>query len=232
MSGVVKAIWLEPIGLFRYALRRYSRAKGGCSAGVYHDARVEIGEHNADFAPERRNGRPIAGAVAWPRDDSRWPVKCSRCEYLFLPDDSWFFDIDQLYRRSDDGSVCTIPTAPIGAIWNAGWLADNPEWCGPDGRSLYARCPGGNDWGIDTRASNCDSPCKHCATPYHAHKGITSFQPGGHAYEDARPHKCWVRHGEPPEIHVDKNGVTCGAGAGSIQTSNWHGFLHHGYFRP
>ena len=43
-------------------------------------------------------------------------------------------------------------------------------------------------------------------------------------------HRCWVRHGRPEDgtLHVDKNGQTCAAGAGSIQTHNWHGFLHNG----
>jgi hypothetical protein len=29
-------------------------------------------------------------------------------------------------------------------------------------------------------------------------------------------------------LHVDKNGNTCAAGAGSIITGKWHGFLHNG----
>jgi len=41
-------------------------------------------------------------------------------------------------------------------------------------------------------------------------------------------HHCWVRHGVPPSITVDKNGPTCEAGAGSILTKNWHGFLRNG----
>jgi hypothetical protein len=41
-------------------------------------------------------------------------------------------------------------------------------------------------------------------------------------------HRCWVRHGNPPMITVDKNGPTCGAGAGSILSGNWHGFLRNG----
>ena len=47
-------------------------------------------------------------------------------------------------------------------------------------------------------------------------------------------HKCWVRHGRPEDgtLHVDKNGKTCAAGAGSILTSKWHGFLHNGHLVP
>lgn len=42
-------------------------------------------------------------------------------------------------------------------------------------------------------------------------------------------HKCWCRHGEAPNFTVDKNGVTCIAGAGSIQIGNYHGFLQNGF---
>jgi hypothetical protein len=62
-------------------------------------------------------------------------------------------------------------------------------------------------WHIDGRASNCTMP------------GDTE-------------HRCWVRHGEDGGvIHVDKNGHTCAAGAGSIQVEGFHGFLHHGVLR-
>lgn len=76
---------------------------------------------------------------------------------------------------------------------------------GDDGRSLVVRCPDGHDWMIDSRASNCTLP-----------KNDT--------------HHCWVRHGKPEDgtLHVDKNGATCAAGAGSI--GKWHGFLHGGRF--
>ena len=36
----------------------------------------------------------------------------------------------------------------------------------------------------------------------------------------------WVTDGT---LHVDKNGVTCAAGAGSIALPNLHGFLHNGH---
>ncbi len=45
-----------------------------------------------------------------------------------------------------------------------------------------------------------------------------------------RPHKCWIRHGTPPDLTVDKNGVTCNAGAGSILVGDYHGFLVNGRF--
>jgi len=81
-------------------------------------------------------------------------------------------------------------------------------WDNCTGKHLIIRVPDGDreeghPWNIDSRASNCTR-------------------------KDDRTHRCWVRHGEPPHIHVDKNGNTCSAGAGSIQTDKWHGFLHNG----
>jgi hypothetical protein len=72
---------------------------------------------------------------------------------------------------------------------------------------LMCMTPSNREWNIDGRASNCTMP-------------------------NERTHRCWVRHGTPPNIHVDKNGNTCQAGAGSIVSGNWHGFLHNGQLVP
>jgi hypothetical protein len=75
-----------------------------------------------------------------------------------------------------------------------------------DHRSLIVKCPDGHEWMIDSRASNCAMP-------------------------NDNTHHCWVRHGRPEDgtLHVDKSGNTCAAGAGSIETPKWHGFLHNGH---
>lgn len=72
-----------------------------------------------------------------------------------------------------------------------------------DGRWLVVRLPNGHDWCIDSRCNNCTRP-------------------------NDNAHRCWIRHGEPPNITVDKNGVTCSAGGGSIQSGDFHGFLRNG----
>ena len=84
-------------------------------------------------------------------------------------------------------------------------------WDNCDGKHLYCMCPDkdwpeGHPWNIDGRASNC-------------------------TMKDERTHRCWVRHGDPAipgQLHVDKKGHTCAAGAGSIAISGFHGFLHNG----
>ncbi len=82
-----------------------------------------------------------------------------------------------------------------------------PYWDNCDGRHLMVVLPKpGGTWDVDSRASNC-------------------------TMRDDRQHRCWVRHGDPtrPEtLHVDKQGHTCQAGAGSILSGGFHGYLHNG----
>lgn len=110
---------------------------------------------------------------------------------------------EQLYRRVDNGDIGTINSFGVGAIWEATWFNGFKGYCGTDGKSYIVKTPGG-DWMIDGRASNCTLP------------------------EDDE-HKCWCRHGVAPDFTVDKNGLTCNAGAGSIAIGNYHGFLKNGY---
>lgn len=89
-----------------------------------------------------------------------------------------------------------------GAMWWAAWLPKGWTWDNEVEPHLCVETPGGT-WNIDSRASNCTQPTD-------------------------RVHRCWVRHGVPPVITVDKSGLTCGAGGGSILCGGWHGFLRAG----
>lgn len=88
-----------------------------------------------------------------------------------------------------------------------------PPYCGGwtncPGRHLYAVCPDGHHWDIDSRASNCGLPDDHT-------------------------HRCWCRSGDPeadpPTLTVSKNCSTCAAGGGSIDTGTYHGMLQAGAF--
>src|SRR5579872_4789958 len=91
-----------------------------------------------------------------------------------------------LFRRTDTGEEIPLATAPCGAMWFADWYL--PSYCGPDGHVLVVRTPPNHDWIVDGRCSNCTLP-------------------------NDRDHNCWVRHGVPPDITVDKNGRSCAAGA-------------------
>lgn len=179
-------------------LRRYVSASK-CAAHGYHDAMnfIDIldGSSPSYEADEIADISGFAG-------DSRWPIRCD-CGYEFQDGDVRQVFTRRLWRREDSGEEFTLDEAPEGAIWEASWYSGIPSWCGPDGKALICKCPGGHDWHIDGRASNCTMP-------------------------NDNVHRCWVRHGTPPNLTVDKNGNTCQAGAGSIQTPNWHGFLRNG----
>lgn len=93
-----------------------------------------------------------------------------------------------------------------GCLFWADWYPENMYWDNHTGPHLCAVLPNGHHWNIDSRASNCTLP-------------------------NDRKHRCWCRHGEVPNITVNKNGNTCSAGGGSIAVSGWHGFLTNGEFK-
>jgi len=208
----VTCFWLEETGTVTVGLRRYRNGPSDCplpGAG-YHEAIVMTGTvpmlwsaepPDADHWFSGRDGRHGVPDYKWPGDDDpRWPAACA-CGEPFTDDDPRQEWAEVLYRRDGTGELLTLRDAPDGAMWDAWWMPCK----GPDGKSLMAKCPGGHEWAIDDRANNCTMP-------------------------DDTAHRCWVRHGEPPLITVDKDGLTCNAGAGSIQTANYHGFLRAGAF--
>lgn len=210
--------WLELTDQVDHSLRRfrYSSAGDPCTAGSYCDASVPIG-----LAPARyvdRDGRKFLDMLPdTPRDDPRWPTRCAHCGRPFTDDDEWQDFQRQVYVTAD-GTLCipddrqipgTVPTALPGAMWDAWWMGSHSR--GPDGICLAVLLPNRRTWLVDSRASNCTMP-------------------------DDNVHKCWVRHGDPrTEPHlltIDKDGVSCSAGAGSIQADDYHGFLHNGALTP
>lgn len=112
------------------------------------------------------------------------------------------------FRNVENGELYPdFKSLPPGAMFyaHASYQPRNP---GPDGRWLIVVTPGGQ-WDIDAKANNCTMP-------------------------DDWEHHCWVRHGVPPEITVDKNGHTCGCGCSiGIGDGNggyrYHGFLRNGF---
>lgn len=188
------------------SMRRYSRADGGCAANVgygYHNGQSPIletvtGEPDADGIYRR-----LPDDDHWPRTDSRWPVKCDHCAYVFTDSDHWQTFTVQVFV-DNAGKEYGRRDLPPGAMW----FEDEEEEYrrGPDGRSVHVILPDGSIWAID-------GPCSNCGLP-----------------NDRGPfdktHRCWVRHGIPPQLVVDKQGRTCSAGAGSIVGHNgYHGFL-------
>lgn len=151
----------------------------------------------------RREGPEGAGDLT-PEQNERWPTRCE-CGYTFVDTDERQIFSESLYIRSDTGETVTLADAPAGAMWFAAWMRGffRPQI---GDSPLIVKTPGG-DWMVDAQASNCTMADDH----------------------NQERHHCWVAHGTPPEITVDKNGVTCAAGAGSIQAGTYHGFLRGGY---
>jgi hypothetical protein len=233
----IKVFWIEPVAKYRHEIRRFAHSDVQCPAKPYgmscHDARVPLGDVES---AESLSGYNAAadGTDSWKSDhitraDVRWPSHCA-CGYAFADDDAWQVNYEPLYEAKGgphDGALFTLRDAPPGAMWDATWLHD-VEWAvGPDGIALHVQLPNGIPWNVDHEASNCTR---------------TQWLPGTYVGEDGierhaekmwkgRTHYCWIRHGDPRtgEIHVDKNGDTCAAGAGSILSGSYHGFLHNGY---
>lgn len=114
-----------------------------------------------------------------------------------------------VFRNMETGEELSSRELPVGALYAIKREPDD-AWppVGSDGLSIACVLPGRHHWYIDGRAANCTMPA------------------------DA-VHRCWVRHGTVGErIRVDKDGNTCQAGGGSIQTDKWHGNLHDGELRP
>ncbi len=144
---------LEPAGVVRWGLRRYSESHrpSSCPAEPgewgYHNATAMVGEE-----PEQKDARGYVcnATVGVPlHDDPRWPQRCA-CGYAFTGADQWQKWTESVYRRQDTGELVTLRAAPPGAMWNAWWMGRK----GPDGLSLCVKLPTGHEWWIDGPANN------------------------------------------------------------------------------
>ncbi len=208
-------------------MRAWLRAYWGGGEGIhgakygYHQSMVLLGD--ADHVPQPilwlEDQKAYFGSIE-DYDRGRWKQTCDECGEP-IPDGAvghpptalpgGGFQVHVKWRY-DTASGLLEPGCLYWTPWKhhrsdpaaqrACWEWDNCE--DPRGH-LMAVLPNGHEWDIDSRASNCTMP-------------------------NDKLHRCWVRHGEPPDVHVDKNGVTCAAGAGSIAVPGYHGFLHNGEF--
>ncbi len=204
----IQCFMLEPTERVRQKLRRYVGSdKAHCpdmpGTLSYHDAATLIEDAAATWDAEHRCIRNGVDSAAAYDDDPRWPTHCA-CGYAFTDDDPRQLFVDLIYRRTDTGEEVTLPDTPGGAMWYCDWMG--PLWNPQLGRLLSVRLPDGTDWLPDTQAQNCTMPDDH----------------------DQERHHCWVMHGQPPNLTIDKRGATCAAGAGSIQSRAYHGFLTDG----
>jgi len=137
-----------------------------------------------------------------PRLERGWKGSCERCG-VEIPWDEGTLVSGQLFRIWDTPSEALEPGC---LFWQDDYKGHcSGRWSNCDGRHLNAVLPNGHHWDIDSRASNC-------------------------TLKEDTIHRCWVRVGEPPNVHISKDGLSCAAGAGSILAGDYHGFLHHGVF--
>ncbi len=192
--------------VYRY-LRRYSAGDERCSEKAsYHNATklieiLEIPEPAGIFEQDER----MSSGDLHPHNDVRFPTKCDNCDYIFIPEDYFQVSTERMWQRENTHGLYRISEFPTGAMYYADWmLIENSNFYrGDDNHCLVVITPDGFPWFIDGAANNCTRPTEN--------------------------HKCWCRKGIPPNITVSKQGCeTCAAGAGSIQTSKWHGFLRNG----
>lgn len=206
----VRCFVIEETGNDRVWLRRYATPKDSGPCGQadgfsYHNARVLVGDMPGVRGAAHDDGvhyyshQPVPTP---PPEDPRWPDRCERCDYRFQADDARQVFHDRLMARLDTGAVDTIDGHEPGAMWDGWWF--RPSYVGPDGKTLVVKLPDGREWIVDSVASNCTKP-------------------------KDREHRCWVRSGAWPDVTVGKGGNTCDAGAGSILTPKWHGFLRGGW---
>lgn len=183
------------------------REGDGCPAGGDHVATITY-----PAEPERTRElddgfRVLDNGPEW--DTIDWPTTCDACPHEFTDDAFRSLQRRRRWRRPDTGETFDHPQhAGPGAMWDAHWMPSASKR--PDGRYLVVITPDGREWSIDGPARNCTRP--------------------------GEDHDCWCRHGDPPNVTVDKQPEpgrsTCAAGAGSIGTPGYHGFLRSGRFTP
>jgi hypothetical protein len=202
----VKCFMVHETNRFRLSMRRYAHVSACPGKWGYHHAQSKVFETVEISKGE--DGYYLLGQLdgRWPKSDPRWPHAC-KCGYAFSDADARQVFQDHVYV-DDAGVEYSSRKMPPGAMHFVDYVGDSFK--GPDGHALQVVCPDGQPWIIDGPASNCTLP-----------KDRGPFD---------RAHRCWVRHGTPPLITVDKSGKTCSAGGGSIQTKGYHGFLRAGVF--
>lgn len=143
------------------------------------------------------------------RDGRPFPMKCDACDHVFdyagkIERQVW---TERLY---DTPSGKPEPGSAYWSDWMHNDDGSCPIWdnCGGPRGHLFVILPNGDHWNAYGRAQNC-------------------------TLKDDRLHRCWVLSGslEGGDLTASKNGLTCSAGAGSIASEGWHGFLVKGELR-
>jgi hypothetical protein len=134
------------------------------------------------------------------------PLRCFLVEPVEAPKPGQEPQPTDMYRGVDGGDAFPLEKAPPGAMLWAWWTTDLHPQLGE--HPLVVILPDGVPWMPDAQAHNCSIPDD----------------------VDQARHHCWVMHGTPPAVTVDKDGVTCDAGHASVSSPGYHGDLRDGFF--
>lgn len=229
LESPVPVFWCEPIGKLRRQFRTYGKKVDGCSA-FYCEALRPL-----DDVEEERVVLPD-GDWHWKSyevKDFPWdafPTNCDTCRRE-IQEPSRQIHWDRLFVIKTGpraGEIFSSDKVPVGAMWDDETLGlwrgkQDIGYTGPDGITLTVQLPCG-PWHVDAQASNCTLPQY---VPVEGEPNTRRF---------VRSHYCWCRRGDPRTgyVHVDKDGFTCEAGAGSIWQNmgakdDFHGFLYRGF---
>lgn len=187
-------------------MRRYWTSKIICPQMGFHDMLRELQRSNIMF-DNTLGGNENDYVTGWPD-----PI----CDHCGAVPDEGTGAAKQIFQKRLYDTPEEFPV--LGDMYYVDHRQDGSgrcrqRWENCNGMHLNVMLPGDWSWDINSRASNCDK-------------------------RDDFMHRCWVLHGDPETgiVHVDKNGLTCNAGAGSIMVPTskslphgWHGFLDHGH---
>lgn len=167
-EGETRCFWLEPTGLGRVGLRRftYSGTDGQpCPAGQGRgcDAtHVRRATYPIPWLADEDGYVTLRSPADVPRSSSSWPRRCELCGNRFPRGAEWQENWVEGYVRSDTGE--TVWTRHVhgrelaGSLYDARWLhgvggeARNVQDRG-DGIVLAAVCPNGLPWIVDAEAT-------------------------------------------------------------------------------
>lgn len=216
--------------------------EGECKLGSgYHNAMRHLFDTDVVDPPDRPGGKVSDYPTEW------WPTHCEDCgtpvppmpelvmcacgcgEQVEPPGLPKLSPKRQVFAKTlyatPDASWIGMPR--VGDCYYADWYGCAERkgdcvhgWTNCNGCHVIIHVPNpggftkpgyeeGHWWDVNGRASNCTLP-------------------------DDTLHRCWVVHGAPEQenLHVDKAGLTCDAGAGSLDTGRWHGHCLGGELTP
>lgn len=212
-----------PVAAEVYARTFWGDVSGGerpCPASWkgYHDAKTLL----------RRTEDPLAEPDEVLREEAaeRYPERCAFCGQKAPPEALRHVAALTVYRGAADGEERVGLHGKPGSRF--GLRPGDAYW------APWHHAPG-EDSGCTAGWSNCRDPRGHlCLVLPDGQHFDTSSRARNCSRPKDRRHRCWTVEGTPEggDLSVGKGGDTCKAGAGSVDTGTWHGFVRDGMLTP